>query len=845
MSQKEFPQIPGYKIEKILGKGGMGIVYLAEQTALARKVALKVTLAALAELDASFTKRFVQEARATAALKHPNIITVFDAGVYENTSYMAMEYLPTGTLVDLEDKKLSHEEICKLFIGISRGLGAAHEAGFIHRDIKPDNILIDSNGCPMVTDFGIVKALDTKTALTRTGGTIGTPQYMSPEQIKAEDLDGRSDLYSLGIMMFNLLEGHVPFSDETPSAVYIKHVTTKPPLLSKKNSAFQPIISCLLRKDPIKRYKDADELVLALKATSNKDISNPLISQNMDKVSEPNDKTQMSAGLIKQITSEDTLVIMPDKKVPTAKILTAVITVLFAATGYFAYSKYFTTAEESAEWLSQQEDPNIVPAKIEKEIAQQVVEKDNTENITKTDTSESVSEIKVLLNEQQAKVIAAEQQTSRPVTTAESLVSKPTKFVKDVEVNNQELPPVQQQKINQLLAAAQKDLDNWKLLKPENDSAYAKFNAILSIEKENIQAQKGLLEIISKYDILSKQKVKEFKFSQALEMTKKAINLREEYLNKGYDKEQMFGFSNSIKLENLKKNRQETTALAKTYKLDLNHISKKASKTENQTAFIKGQEAYKQKNYKEAFKWLNQAAEKNNPAAEFMMGDLYYSGKGVSQSDSSALQWYERAANQNYVNAQLALATMYQQGSGVVQNQSKAIQWYEKAAAKNNPIAQYQLGLIAYKEGKNNAQKYTQALRWFQKAADQNDPWAQNKLGVMYKLGKGTPEDFVKAVEWFRKAAKQNIPEAQDNLGLVYFKGQGVQRDFEKSVEWYTRAANQNYSDSQGVLGAMYEYGRGVRKSNSTAVMWYKLAAKQGNAFAIKKLRKRGISKFD
>ena len=150
-----------FKLVKVIGEGGMGIVYLAIQSVLDRKVALKVTLPSLAEMDESFTKRFVREAKATAALNHPNIITIFDAGVYEKSSYMAMEYIPTGTLADLEDSSLSHEKICELFIGICRGLSAAHNAGFVHRDIKPDNILIDANGHPQVTDFGIVKSLGT------------------------------------------------------------------------------------------------------------------------------------------------------------------------------------------------------------------------------------------------------------------------------------------------------------------------------------------------------------------------------------------------------------------------------------------------------------------------------------------------------------------------------------------------------------------------------------------------------------------------------------------------------------------------------------------------------------
>ena len=266
MSLKKHPKIPGYRIKKILAKGGMGVVYLAIQEALNRQVALKVTLPALAEADDSFTMRFVREAKATAALNHPNIITIYDAGKFKNSSYMAMEYIASGTLKDLDKSKLSPIGICHLLISICRGLEVAHQAGFVHRDIKPENILIDAEGNPLVTDFGIVKVEGNHTVITKTDMTFGTPRYMSPEQILGKKIDGRSDLYSLGIILFNLLEGGALFSDETPSAIYVKQVSEEPPPLSIKNKTFQPLITCLLNKNPDDRYKDANALIVALQS---------------------------------------------------------------------------------------------------------------------------------------------------------------------------------------------------------------------------------------------------------------------------------------------------------------------------------------------------------------------------------------------------------------------------------------------------------------------------------------------------------------------------------------------------------------------------------------------------
>jgi serine/threonine-protein kinase PpkA len=178
MNNLPYPNIPGYEIKKVLGKGGMGIVYLAIQTSLNRQVALKVTLPKLAEQDESFKKRFIKEANTTASLNNSNIITIHDTGEFEDCSYMSMEFIPTGSLSDLERNSLDDKQICKLFIGICRGLAAAHKADLVHRDIKPDNILINEEGKAIVTDFGIVKTLYPSTAISKAGLIIGSPQYM-------------------------------------------------------------------------------------------------------------------------------------------------------------------------------------------------------------------------------------------------------------------------------------------------------------------------------------------------------------------------------------------------------------------------------------------------------------------------------------------------------------------------------------------------------------------------------------------------------------------------------------------------------------------------------------------
>jgi len=269
LTNTEYPTIPGYKIERLLGQGGMGAVYLAEHEMLHVQVALKVTLATLSEIDEHFAKRFIREARATAALRgHPNIIVVYDAGEHDGRSYMAMEYVRGGSLKDrLASESLNHDEIRSLITSICKGLSAAHAKGYVHRDVKPDNVLLEDDRV-LLTDFGIVKALHQSTKITATLGTVGSPRYMSPEQIKGHEIDRRSDLYSLGVMLFEMLESKVPFDGENHYAIHYKHLTEEPPPLSRRNADFQRIVTRLLEKDPDNRYDSADEVVDALNATS-------------------------------------------------------------------------------------------------------------------------------------------------------------------------------------------------------------------------------------------------------------------------------------------------------------------------------------------------------------------------------------------------------------------------------------------------------------------------------------------------------------------------------------------------------------------------------------------------
>ena len=258
-----------YRIINQIGRGGMATVYKAYQSSVDRYVAVKVLPSQLAE-SREFATRFQQEARIIAKLEHPHILPVFDYGESDGVAYFVMRYLEAGTLKDRMDagRPLPVNEIDKLFTQLAGALSYAHSHGVIHRDLKPANALIDSQGNVFLTDFGIAKLLESASPrLTQTDAIMGTPAYISPEQAQGHKVDQRSDIYSLGIILYEMVTGSVPFVAETPLAVLFKHISDPlpPPSVVKPDirPAMEKVILKALAKDPKDRFATAAEFVAA------------------------------------------------------------------------------------------------------------------------------------------------------------------------------------------------------------------------------------------------------------------------------------------------------------------------------------------------------------------------------------------------------------------------------------------------------------------------------------------------------------------------------------------------------------------------------------------------------
>ena len=261
--------ISHYKIVQYIGSGGMGVLYLAEDLEISRKAVLKF-LPTEMENDPEINLRFKREAQSAGSLSHPNIVTIYDVGVYENKTYIAMEYVEGETLREvIKSDELTIERITDISIQICEGLNEAHNKTITHRDIKPENILIDAKGKVKIVDFGLAKVKNVSKGITKQNSTLGTIKYMSPEQIRNQNVDHRSDIWSFGVILYEMITGRYPFKGEHDASLFYSIINQTPePVARYKsdiNEGFQRIIDKSLDKDPETRYQHIDELLSDLR----------------------------------------------------------------------------------------------------------------------------------------------------------------------------------------------------------------------------------------------------------------------------------------------------------------------------------------------------------------------------------------------------------------------------------------------------------------------------------------------------------------------------------------------------------------------------------------------------
>ena len=260
-----------YQVLEEIASGGQGTVYRVFDPQTGQIVALKVLHVSLTG-DSNYVERFRREASLTASIVHDNVVRIFEVGEDERRHYMALEFFPENLARVIESGGPMRTDRAAAFgVQVADGLAAAHALGIVHRDVKPQNVLIGQDGSAKVTDFGIARA-ELLSTMTATGAVMGTPHYMSPEQARGDRADARSDVYSLGCVIYQMLTGEVPFRGETPLAVLRQHIEEQPRPIRERRRDVPPgvaqVVERAMAKDPERRYQDAGEMAEALRASA-------------------------------------------------------------------------------------------------------------------------------------------------------------------------------------------------------------------------------------------------------------------------------------------------------------------------------------------------------------------------------------------------------------------------------------------------------------------------------------------------------------------------------------------------------------------------------------------------
>lgn len=448
-------EVPGYKIQREIGRGGMATVYLAIQESLGRPVVLKMLNSVHLGKSEDLVDRFLAEGRILASLNHPNIITIYDIGVADGSMYISMEYVQGGDLKQRLELSISPTEALDYLAQVTRALGEAHKHGIVHRDVKPANILFKGN-TPILTDFGIAKYVDTESDLTSTGVFLGSPNYVSPEQAGGTKLDGRADIYSLGCIFYEMLTGKKPYTSDSVIDIIIKHRQAPTPKLPRDLAEYQPLLNRMMAKKRDERFPDTENLLTEIEKLRRQHINS-------------------ATGEI-EASGEHASVLFQKQQRRQRRILIGLILISLVVFSTLKYVEIRIKAPITV-------NPRDVST-------QSILDNNATSPvvIAMTPSAPTPNSAPTPLAGVQDQPVAAP--APEPVATP---AAPP--------------PPVNTEIVKALKFLGQQSLDAYKLTYPPGDNAYYYFSRLLEIEPGNPEAVNGILQIADRYAFLAEQAV--------------------------------------------------------------------------------------------------------------------------------------------------------------------------------------------------------------------------------------------------------------------------------------------------------------------------------------------------
>jgi len=841
--------LEGYHIERILGVGGFGITYLARDTdELGKYFAIKEYLpneyAVRSEASTVLPKssgdkddyewgleRFLDEAKTLAAFDHANLNTVFRFFRANGTAYMVLEYIEGETLSAKlkRDKTLTEHELNTLLHALTSGLEEVHRAGFVHRDIKPGNIMIKPDGSPILLDFGAARAAIGQRSKSITA--ILTPGYAPVEQydISADDIGPWTDIYAIGMVAYKCITGCK--DSELIDAVARSR-------LQRKNQSDQDLAPAIQKGRG--RYNDDVLKGIDWAIQINEEDRPQSISEWMPTLfaAQNETRTQAHAAPVTHATVNPTA---KDRSSSSMPIFALIATIIIAVgLGYWYLENKTFAPDNMSAGLTAGKIPDVTPARVPdagkvppplvghlqiNTNVQATVEVDG--NVIGTaGPGQPVNKKGLLLGAHDISISAAGYQSKLQTIqikandwTQVAITLQPEIKIGRVTVRSN----VSRDKLyidGELLGGTSSKAHE---LSPGNHTIRVEKSGYLPYEK-TITVAKGEEKTVRAILNISPELYKKGLAAYNKRDYAAALKIFRPLANQGHASAQNklgFMFQKGLGLD-----------------ADLEKAVYWYRKAANQGLTI-GQFnlgymyenglGFDSRNYTQAGYWYRKAANQGHASSQFNLGWLYQKGKGVTKDNRKAIKWYRKAANNGHVSAQNNMGWMYQNGFGVSRDYSQAISWYKKAANKNNPSAQFNLGWM-YRNGLGVSKNNESAVLWYKKAAKQGNTNAQYRLGDMYRNGYGVTKDNSQAVYWYKKAAKKGHATTQATLGYMYRKGYGVTQSNKDAVYWYRKSAVQGNAKGQNNLGFMYQNGYGISRDYTQAVYWYRKSANQGYA---------------